>query len=362
MGQAVSPQEFGKVEPLTHVFNPTLYHVKTQAKLTVGETTLGKSNAAVYDGILDVAGKQYPCAVKKLTEKQYDEFDRLEKFFKKHQEKYGYYCYPKCIVLIHGFMTNKHVKEGYIVMEKMDMSIFDMLFKASGAKYREELLTPAKRIQLIFECIAAVEELHDMGVPHRDLKSPNYLLSNKCETVKLCDFGSLRVATNTTVLGSQVGTVPYMSPEQIRADLKSTNEDMMKSDVYRYSNITIASNGFSMGVMLIELAWNCLPYGKDLYFAEKLQYERASTTTQPFSKDTLETNCPEFRDCLFACIEEDPSKRPTAKQLVLQLQTLLKKKPADTITLANLFKNTCPSCGPVDGSYKFCNKCGNPVK
>eukprot|EP01083_Nonionella_stella_P185700 677753_1 len=130
---------------------------------------------------------------------------------------------------------------------------------------------------------------------HRDLKPSNLVMNARGEA-KLTDFGISRELKDS--LGkcrSYVGTYTYMSPERIRAEPYS-----FKSDIW----------GF--GLSLMECAIGAFPYPKTEFYLEMIQY----IVTEP--APTLPKNMnftPEFHDFLQQCINKDPSKRPTAKQL-----------------------------------------------
>ena len=68
----------------------------------------------------------------------------------------------------------------------------------------------------------ALEHLHKKGMIHRDLKPSNILLTEH-KQVKLTDFGGVKAPhsfkTDLTTLGSLIGTVAFMAPEQIWANL-----------------------------------------------------------------------------------------------------------------------------------------------
>lgn len=108
-----------------------------------------------------------------------------------------------------------------------------------------------ERVALFIRICAAVQHAHTKGVIHRDLKPGNILVSDDGQP-KILDFGVARATggdvqacTRYTTMGQLVGTVPYMSPEQIGGDPRELDT---RSDVY------------ALGVILYELLAGRLPY------------------------------------------------------------------------------------------------------
>ncbi len=108
-----------------------------------------------------------------------------------------------------------------------------------------------ERLQLSAKVCDAVQYAHHHGVIHRDLKPDNILVDDFGEP-KILDFGvaratgsDMQVTTLRTDVGQLIGTVPYMSPEQVTGD---PNELDTRSDVY------------SLGVVVYELLCGRLPY------------------------------------------------------------------------------------------------------
>jgi Tfp pilus assembly protein PilF/predicted Ser/Thr protein kinase len=68
----------------------------------------------------------------------------------------------------------------------------------------------------IVQLLDALQRLHAEGIVHRDLKPENVMVT-KDGTVKLMDFGLAHLASSTALTqeGTTLGTVPYMSPEQV---------------------------------------------------------------------------------------------------------------------------------------------------
>jgi serine/threonine protein kinase/Tfp pilus assembly protein PilF len=117
------------------------------------------------------------------------------------------------------------------------------------AKQRQ--LSTRERLELIIRLCDAVQHAHQKGVIHRDLKPGNILVTDAGE-VKILDFGVARVTgsdvqvtTMRTDVGQLIGTLPYMSPEQVAADPNALDT---RSDVY------------ALGVLLFELLAGRLPY------------------------------------------------------------------------------------------------------
>lgn len=115
---------------------------------------------------------------------------------------------------------------------------------AAGRSLREKL-------ELFCEVCEAVQHAHAKGVVHRDLKPQNILVTEGGEP-KVLDFGIAKAAGSegggsavATRTGEFMGTVPYMSPEQIEGD---TREVDTRSDVY------------ALGVVLFELLSGELPH------------------------------------------------------------------------------------------------------
>ena len=84
-----------------------------------------------------------------------------------------------------------------------------------------------------FQIASGMELLHAHNIIHRDLKSPNVLLSHGY--VKICDFGTARHLSETYTYTKQAGTFRWMAPEIAgECEAKITN----KCDVFSYGMIT----------------------------------------------------------------------------------------------------------------------------
>jgi len=94
-------------------------------------------------------------------------------------------------------------------------------------------------VQLMRDACSSLAEAHAMGIVHRDLKPENLFLDGG-ERLKVLDFGvakALRGDTGgqpITQLGRAVGTLTYMSPEQISGDPVDARSDLYALGVVGY--------------------------------------------------------------------------------------------------------------------------------
>ena len=133
---------------------------------------------------------------------------------------------------------------------------------------RSKDLPTRKRLELFDKVCDAVHHGHQKGIIHRDLKPANILVDTSGQP-KIIDFGvaratdsDLAMPTLQTDVGQLVGTVQYMSPEQIEADPHDIDT---RSDVY------------ALGVVLYKLLTDTLPYdvsGTVIYEATRMVREQ----------------------------------------------------------------------------------------
>ncbi|MCU1260063.1 MAG: serine/threonine protein kinase [Bryobacterales bacterium] len=115
---------------------------------------------------------------------------------------------------------------------------------------RARQLNTAQRLEIVMKVCEAVHHAHLRGIIHRDLKPANILVDESGQP-KIVDFGVARItdgnaqSAGETHLGDLVGTLAYMSPEQVLADPLEVDA---RSDVY------------TLGVILYELLAGRMPY------------------------------------------------------------------------------------------------------
>jgi len=94
-------------------------------------------------------------------------------------------------------------------------------------------------IDLAVQICEGLAKAHLMGIVHRDLKSQNVLIDQDGR-VRICDFGLAKVKKDAmlTKLGTTVGTVAYMSPEQARGEKVDHRTDIWALGVVLYEMLT----------------------------------------------------------------------------------------------------------------------------
>lgn len=131
---------------------------------------------------------------------------------------------------------------------------------------------------------------HAEGIVHRDIKPGNIMLTPQ-GTLKLMDFGiaHMRGKSRMTRQGSLVGTLAYMSPEQIRG-----GEGTPRSDLY------------SLGIVLYEALTGRPPFEADTeYDLLRAQVE----LPPPPLRERLPQLSPHIADGIMRCLEKDPAAR-----------------------------------------------------
>jgi len=182
---------------------------------------------------------------------------------------------------------------------------------------RKELDRSA-RLALLAKVADAVHHAHQKGVIHRDLKPSNILVDESGQP-KVLDFGVSRVvdderrgATLTTSTGQLIGTLDYMSPEQV---LGGTTSVDIRSDVY------------ALGVVGYELITGRLPHdlaGKPIPHAARLIGE-----TEPARPSSIDrTLRGDTETIILTALSKDPQHRyQSANELAMDIRRHLNNEP-----------------------------------
>jgi beta-lactam-binding protein with PASTA domain len=101
-------------------------------------------------------------------------------------------------------------------------------------------LSPRQALDVLEPILAALGAAHQAGIVHRDVKPENVLLSDDGR-VKVADFGLARAiasATSHTNSGILLGTVGYLSPEQVERGIADPRSDVYAAGILLFEMLT----------------------------------------------------------------------------------------------------------------------------
>ncbi len=171
----------------------------------------------------------------------------------------------------------------FIAMEFIEGDTLEDRIKKGPLKLKEA-------VRIGSEVAAGLKAAHTKDIVHRDIKSANIMLTEDGQA-KILDFGLAQTAQSTklTRLGSTLGTVAYMSPEQARGEEVDARTDI-----------------WALGVTLYEMISGVNPFGGD--YEQAVVYSILNTDPEPLT--ALRTGVPmELERIVNKCCTKDASRR-----------------------------------------------------
>jgi non-specific serine/threonine protein kinase len=230
--------------------------------------------------------------------------DRLERF-RREAKAIAALNHPN-IVTIHSVEESKGLC--FFTMELVDGKTLGERIPSGGLSLEEFF-------ELAISLVDAVRAAHERGVTHRDLKPGNIMVTREGR-LKVLDFGLAKIVARDptmetpqaptealTEVGVVLGTIPYMSPEQLQG--KSIDS---RSDI------------FSLGIILFEMVTGRRPFRSGSPAETASSILRDVPTAIPHFRPELP---PQLSRVIGRCLERDPSSRfQTAHDLACALEDL----------------------------------------
>ena len=202
------------------------------------------------------------------------------------------------IVIVYELGEDRGVP--FIAMEMLPGVDLEALLRSG------EALPLAEKLEVVIQVCRGLAYAHEHGVIHRDIKPSNIRLLED-GTAKIMDFGIAKLGgTHLTKTGMMVGTVHYMSPEQVRGKPLDGRSDV-----------------FSVGVILYELLAGERPFlGEG---ATQVLYKIVHEPPPPVDLSALGDVAPRLQAILERALAKDadaryPGATPLADDLALALE------------------------------------------
>ncbi|MCX5801854.1 MAG: protein kinase [Candidatus Eisenbacteria bacterium] len=176
-------------------------------------------------------------------------------------------------------LNHPNISTIYEIGEAGDATFITMECVEGGSltdKIHSGMLSLDEAIGISLQVAEGLQEAHDKGIVHRDIKSENIIVTTKGK-VKIIDFGVAKLLRGSehAETGQRIGTGAYMSPEQLRGE-----EVDHRADIW------------SFGVVLYEVFTGHLPFEAE--YEQALTYSILHTDPKPIS--TFRPDFPEMME------------------------------------------------------------------
>jgi hypothetical protein len=183
---------------------------------------------AVYEAEQDDTGRRV--ALKLMAPHYGGSAEALDRFRREGQLA-GLIAHPRCVFVL---AADEDAGRPYLVMELMPGDTLQDLVRRRGP------LPPREAVARVLDVIEGLQEVHRLGIVHRDVKPSNCFLDAEGR-VKVGDFGlarSLEADTHLTRTGAFVGTPLFAAPEQLKGEAVDPRGDVYAAAATLYYLLT----------------------------------------------------------------------------------------------------------------------------
>lgn len=212
---------------------------------------------------------------------QFAQLDQIRARFLLEAKTMALLSHPN-IVQVYEFFDDQNGL--FLVLEFVDgVTLEEMVLNKTGPLSDERL------VPLFRQILSGFEYAHFQGLVHRDIKPANIMIT-KSGDVKILDFGIAKIMESNSRLtstGTRIGTILYMSPEQIRNQTLDGRSDI-----------------FSLGITLFFAATGANPYAhleSDFDISEHIVHRELPDPREYY---------PAVRDSVIQVIQKATQKRP----------------------------------------------------
>lgn len=204
------------------------------------------------------------------------------------------------IVEIHDASVRHNIK--YIVMEYVEG------ITLKNYMQHREVLNLREIISYTTQILRALDHAHKKGIVHRDIKPQNIMLL-KNGVIKVMDFGIAKIpnAETVTMTDKAIGTVYYISPEQV-----SGSPTDARSDLY------------ALGVMMYEMATGSLPFSAETPVSTALMHVNETATSAREVNPAIPAG---LEQIISRAMEKDPDARYQSAEEMLNHLLKLRENP-----------------------------------
>jgi serine/threonine protein kinase len=188
---------------------------------------LGRGGMGVVYKALDVRIERHVAL--KLMTLGFAEDEQMKAYFVREAKSFARLDHPNIVTL---YDVGIHEQTPFLVMQFLDGDSLEKIIK------ERQDLSIARKLGIIAQLCCALDYAHEQKIVHRDIKPANIMLLAN-DHVKILDFGIARIMDVTSRTQSAiVGTLAYMSPEQLNGNKLDGRTDIYSAGVVAYELLT----------------------------------------------------------------------------------------------------------------------------